>query len=94
MADFVTGLRDVMNPHARVTIKVPAVMNVDRIEGQVKAMMKRWGVVTWGWRKTANTITFRVYQSDRFTAFGRLEEAKFKREKEKDPSSPFLPPGR
>jgi hypothetical protein len=95
MADFLTWLRDVMNPHAPLTIKVPEGMDEDSIEQlakKIKEIMEHWHVVTWGWQKTSNTIKFRVYGPDRFTAFGRLEEAGFKHEKEKEPSSPFLPP--
>ncbi len=92
MADFLTKLRDAMNLHAAIKIKVPGTMDADRIEGRVKAMMKRWGVVTWGWQKTANTIAFRVYQSDRYTARGRLAEAGYKPEKEKEPNGPLVPP--
>jgi diaminopimelate epimerase len=97
MADFVTGLRDVMNPHTLFVIKVPAGMDADSIQQlaeEIEEMMKRWHVVTWGWQMASSTIKFRVYEPDCFTALGRLEEAGFKREKEKEPSSPFLPPRR
>jgi len=93
MADFLTCLRDVMNPHTLFTIKVPTGRDVDSIKQLAEGIMDHWHVVTWGWQKASSTVKFRVYEPDRFTALGRLEEAGFKREKEKEPSSPFLPPG-
>jgi hypothetical protein len=90
---FVTALQDVMNPHTLFTIKVPS-GDVDDVRRLAEGIMKRWHVVTWGWQESPNTVKFRVNEPDRFTALGRLEEAGFKREKEKEPNSPFLPPGR
>jgi hypothetical protein len=88
---FVTVLQDVMNPHIPLMIKVPS-GDVDDVRRRVEGIMKRWHVVTWGWQESPNMIKFRVNEPDRFTARGGLEEAGFKREKEKDPNSPFLPP--
>ncbi len=90
---FVTALQDVMNPHTLFTIKVPSERDIDSVRRLAQGIMERWHVVTWGWQEAPNTVKFRVYEPDRFTALGRLEEAGFKREKEKVPSSPFLPPG-
>ncbi len=91
---FKTALRNVMNPNTPFTIKVPPPGDVQGVRRQAERIMKRWGVVTWGWQESSNTVKFRVYEADRFTALGRLEEAGFKREKEKEPRSPLLPPGR
>ena len=89
---FVTALQDVMNPHTLIIIKIPTGVDVDAVKRRVEGIMDRSHVVTWGWQQSPNTVKYRVYEPDRFTAFGRLEEAGFKREKEKEPSSPFLPP--
>ncbi len=91
---FMTALRDVMNSHALLTIKVPSGGDVNAIRQLAEGIMERWHVVTWGWQESSNTVKFRVYEPDRFTALGRLEEAGFKREKEKEPRSPLLPPRR
>ncbi len=91
---FVTTLRDVMNPHMHVTIKISSEGDAGRVRRRAEGIMKRWAVVTWGWKESSKTVEFRVNEPDRFTAMGRLEEAGFKREKEKDSRSPLLPPGR
>ena len=91
---FATALRDVMNPHTLFTIKVPSGRDVHSVRQLAEGIMERWHVVTWGWQESPTTVKFRVNEPDRFTAIGRLEEAGFKREKEKVPNSPFLPPGR
>ncbi len=90
---LVTALRDWWNPYALVTIKVPS-GDVNSTRRRVERIMKRWHLVTWGWQESSNMLKFRVYEPDHFTALGRLEQAGFKREKEKVANSPFLPPGR
>ncbi len=78
---LVTGIRDVLNDHVSITILLSPGVNADNIEEQVKTLMKRNHLTTWGWETTAGTITFRVYEPDNFTARGRLEQAKFKLKK-------------
>jgi len=75
MTDFLTVIRDAMNPHDSITIKVPEKEEAASIERRAREIMERYDVVTWGWEVAATTVAFRAYEPHRYTARGRLKEA-------------------
>ena len=72
MAGLVTGIRDVMNPHARIAIRDPEKQKVTA--EAIKHMLKRKGVVSWGWEVSDKRIVFRVYEPHQYTTKGLLKE--------------------
>jgi hypothetical protein len=73
MTDLITAIQDSMNPHALIQLSSPADQKID-VE-TIKHILKRAGVVTWGWEITDTHITLRVYAPHRHTAKGVLEDA-------------------
>lgn len=73
MAGLITSIQDVMNPHVRIQLSAPAKQKIN-VE-TIKHILKRAGVVSWGWETTDERIVFRVYGPHRYTAKGVLEEA-------------------
>ncbi len=78
---LVTTVQDSLNDHVSIRILLSPGADADDIADQAKALMKRHHLTTWGWETRSDTVLFRVYEPDNFTARGRLEQAKFKLKK-------------
>jgi hypothetical protein len=72
MAGLITTIRDAMNPHRQFKVSDPEKQEITA--EAIKHMLKREGVVSWGWEASGECIVFRVYKPHQYTAKGLLEE--------------------
>ena len=72
MGGLIAGIRDVMNPHTRLKISDPEKQKMTA--GAMQQMLRRAGVVSWGWEVSDERIVFRVLEPHQHTAKGLLEE--------------------
>ena len=72
MGGLIAGIQDMMNPHTRIEISDPEKQEITA--EAMKHMLKRAGVVSWGWEVSDERVAFRVYEPHHYWAKGLLEE--------------------